>query len=133
MSREINQNDSSGQKRKILVVDDEPNVRKLLRTLLKNYTVVEAEDGEKAVEIAGAEKPDLILMDIMMPKMDGYSSCYALKRTPATKSIPIIILTALDLKLNLEFGKEIGADGYITKPFNSHDLLDNIGQVLPTA
>jgi CheY-like chemotaxis protein len=133
MSREINQNNSSGQKRKILIVDDEPNVRKLLRTLLKDFTVVEAEDGEKAVEIAGAEKPDLILMDIMMPKMDGYSSCYALKREPATRSIPIIILTALDLKLNLQLGKEIGADGYITKPFNSQDLLDNIAQVLPTA
>lgn len=133
MSREINQNNSSGHKRKILVVDDEPNVRKLLRTLLRNYTVVEAEDGEKAVEIAGAEKPDLILMDIMMPKMDGYTSCHALKREPATRSIPIIILTAIDLKLNLQLGKEIGADGYITKPFNSQDLLDNIAQVLPTA
>jgi CheY-like chemotaxis protein len=133
MSGEINQNDSSGLKRKILIVDDEPNVRKLLRTLLKNFTVVEAEDGEKAVEIAGAEKPDLILMDIMMPKMDGYSSCYALKREPATRSIPIIILTAIDLKLNLQLGKEIGADGYITKPFNSQDLMDNIAQVLPTA
>ena len=133
MSREINQNDSSGQKRKILVVDDEPNVRKLLRTMLKDFTIVEAEDGEKAVEIAGAEKPDLILMDIMMPKMDGYSSCHALKREPSTKSIPIIILTALDLKPNLDFGKEIGADGYITKPFNSQDLLDNIAQVLATA
>jgi CheY-like chemotaxis protein len=133
MSREINQNDSPSQKRKILVVDDEPNVRKLLRTLLRDYTVVEAEDGEKAVEIAGAEKPDLILMDIMMPKMDGYSSCYVLKREPATRSIPIIILTAIDLKLNLELGKEIGADGYITKPFNSQDLLDNIAQVLAAA
>ena len=133
MSREINQNDSSGHKRKILVVDDEPNVRKLLRTLLRDYTVVEAEDGEKAVEIAGAEKPDLILMDIMMPKMDGYSSCYVLKREPATRSIPIIIVTAIDLKLNLELGKEIGADGYITKPFNSQDLLNSISQVLATA
>ena len=76
---------------------------------------------------------DLILMDVMMPKMDGYSSCYALKREPATRSIPIIILSALDLKLNLELGKEIGADGYITKPFNSQNLLDNIAQVLPTA
>ena len=133
MSPELNQNDSSSQKRKILIVDDEPNVRKLLRTLLRDYTVVEAEDGEKAVEIAGAEKPDLILMDIMMPKMDGYSSCYALKREPATRSIPIIIVTAIDLKLNLELGKEIGADGYITKPFNSQDLLNSISQVLATA
>jgi len=121
-------------KRKILVVDDEPNVRRLLRTLLKKrFTVVEAEDGAQAVEIAAVEKPDLILMDIMMPKMDGYTSCYALKKKPATSSIPVIMLTALDLNLNRQLSKEIGADGYITKPFNSKDLLTNIAQVLPTA
>jgi len=128
------QKTSPNDKRKILVVDDEPNVRKLLHTLLKkNFTVLEAEDGSQAVEIAGVEKPDLILMDIMMPKMDGYTSCYALKSEPATRSIPIIMLTAIDLRLNLQLSKEIGADGYITKPFNSKDLLDNITQVLSTA
>jgi len=128
------QNTSSDGKRKILIVDDEPNVRRLLRTLLKKkFTVVEAEDGGQAVNIACVEKPDLILMDIMMPKMDGYTSCYALKSEPATKSIPIIMLSAIDLKLNLQLSKEIGADGYITKPFNSRDLLDNIAQVLHTA
>jgi two-component system alkaline phosphatase synthesis response regulator PhoP len=72
-------------------------------------------------------------MDIMMPKMDGYTSCYALKKKPTTRSIPIIMLTAIDLKLNLQLSKEIGADGYITKPFNSRELLDNIAQVLATA
>jgi len=134
MGGEINYNTSSSHKRKILIVDDEPNVRRLLRILLKKkFTVVEAEDGGQAVEIAGVEKPDLILMDIMMPKMDGYTSCYALKSEPATKSIPIIMLTAIDLRLNLQLSKEIGADGYITKPFNSQDLLDNIAQLLPTA
>ncbi len=134
MGGKINQNTNSGHKRKILIVDDEPNVRRLLRTLLnKKFTVVEAEDGGQAVDIACVEKPDLILMDIMMPKMDGYTSCYALKQEPATRSIPIIMLSAIDLKLNLQLSKEIGADGYITKPFNSRDLLDNIAQVLPTA
>jgi two-component system alkaline phosphatase synthesis response regulator PhoP len=134
MGGEINYNTSSGHKRKILIVDDEPNVRRLLRILLKKkFTVVEAEDGGQAVEIAGVEKPDLILMDIMMPKMDGYTSCYALKSEPATRSIPIIMLTAIDLRLNLQLSKEIGVDGYITKPFNSQDLLDNIAQLLPTA
>jgi CheY-like chemotaxis protein len=134
MSEEINQNADSVYKRKILVVDDEPNVRKLLRTLLnKSFTIVEAEDGEQAVKIASAEKPDLILMDIMMPRMDGYTSCYALKREPATKSIPILILTALDLKLNMQLSEEVGADGYITKPFKPQDLLENIAQALPTA
>ena len=128
------QNTSSDGKRKILIVDDEPNVRRLLRTMLKkNYTVIEAEDGRQAVNLASVEKPDLILMDIMMPKMDGYSSCFALKSEPATSSIPIIMLTAIDLKLNLQLGKEIGADGYITKPFDSQDLLNNITQVLATA
>lgn len=121
-------------KRKILIVDDEPNVRRLLRTLLKkNFNVIEAEDGGQAIDIASTENPDLILMDIMMPKMDGYTSCYALKQRPTTQSIPIIMLTAIDLKLNLELSKEIGAAGYITKPFNSRELLDNIAQVLPTA
>ena len=128
------QNTAPEDKRKILVVDDEPNVRKLLHTLLKkNFTVLEAEDGGQAVDVACAEKPDLILMDIMMPKMDGYTSCYALKSEPATRSIPIIMLSAIDLKLNLQLSKEIGADGYITKPFNSRDLLDNITQVLSNA
>jgi two-component system alkaline phosphatase synthesis response regulator PhoP len=127
-------NTSPEDKRKILVVDDEPNVRKLLRTVLnKKFTVLEAEDGSQAVNVASTEKPDLILMDIMMPKMDGYTSCYALKSEPATRSIPILMLTAIDLRLNLQLSKEIGADGYITKPFNSKDLLDNITQVLSTA
>jgi two-component system response regulator VicR len=121
-------------KRKILIVDDEPNVRRLLRTLLKkNFNVIEAEDGGQAIDIASTENPDLILMDIMMPKMDGYTSCYALKQRPTTRSIPIIMLTAIGLKLNLELSKEIGAAGYITKPFNSRELLDNIAQVLPAA
>ena len=128
------QKTSPNDKRRILIVDDEPNVRKLLRTVLnKKFTVLEAEDGGQAVDVACAEKPDLILMDIMMPKMDGYTSCYALKSEPATKSIPIIMLTAIDFKLNLQLSKEIGAAGYITKPFNSRDLLNNITRVLTTA
>jgi len=128
------QNISPEDKRKILIVDDEPNVRKLLRTVLnKKFTVLEAEDGSQAVNMASAEKPDLILMDIMMPKMDGYTSCYALKSEPSTKSIPVIMLTAIDLKLNLQLSKEIGADGYITKPFNSRDLLDNVAHFMAPA
>jgi two-component system response regulator VicR len=120
-------------RRKILVVDDEPNVRRLLRAVLrKKFTVVEATDGAQAVEIAVVEKPDLILMDIMMPRMDGYSCCCALKKKPATSSIPVIMLTALDLKPNRQLSKEIGARGYISKPFNSKDLLSNIDRLVPT-
>ncbi len=132
MNREEDKPKTGPDKRKILVVDDEPNVRRLLCTLLKKkFNIVEAEDGAQAVKIAVIEKPDLILMDIMMPKMDGYTSCYVLKKKPATSSIPVIMLTALDLKLNQRLSKEIGAAGYITKPFNSKDLLTNIAQLLP--
>ena len=124
---------SRNDKRKILIVDDEPNVRRLVCTMLKKkFTVLEAEDGGQAIDIACIEKPDLILMDIMMPKMDGYTSCYAIKNEPTTKSIPILMLTAIDLKLNLKLSQEIGADGYITKPFTSRDLLKNIAQFLST-
>jgi len=118
-------------KRKILIVDDEPNVRRLVGTMLKKkFLVLEAEDGGQAIDIACIEKPDLILMDIMMPKMDGYTSCYAIKNEPTTSSIPILMLTAIDLKLNLKLSQEIGADGYITKPFTKKALLDNIAQFL---
>ena len=118
-------------KRKILIVDDEPNVRRLVGTMLKKkFLVLEAEDGGQAIDIACIEKPDIILMDIMMPKMDGYTSCYAIKNEPTTSSIPILMLTAIDLKLNLKLSQEIGADGYITKPFTKKALLDNIAQFL---
>jgi len=100
--------------------------------LKKKFTVLEAEDGGQAIDIACIEKPDLILMDIMMPKMDGYTSCYAIKNEPTTKSIPILMLSAIDFKLNLKLSQEIGADGYITKPFTSRDLLKNIAQFLST-
>jgi CheY-like chemotaxis protein len=134
MGREEDNPKTGPVKKKILVVDDEPNVRRLLRAVLrKKFTVVEAGDGAQAMAIAAREKPDLILMDIVMPKMDGYTCCYALKKAPATSSIPVIMLTALDINLNLTLSQEIGADGYITKPFNSEDLLNNIAQLVPTA
>jgi two-component system alkaline phosphatase synthesis response regulator PhoP len=118
-------------KRKILIVDDEPNVRRLVGNMLnKKFTVLEAEDGGQAIDIACIRKPDLILMDILMPKMDGYTSCYAIKNEPTTKSIPIIMLSGIDLELNLKLSQDIGADGYITKPFTKKALLDNIAQFL---
>jgi len=128
-----NQKAGHPDRKKILIVDDEPNVRRLLNALLsKRFNIVEAENGEQAIEKAGVERPDLILMDIMMPKMDGYTSCYTIKKEPSTRSIPVIMLTAIDLKLNLQLSREIGADGYITKPFNSKDLISSISRILPS-
>ena len=118
-------------KKKVLIVDDEPNVRRLSRTILsKKFDVCEAEDGKQAVEIANAQQPDVILMDMMMPKMDGLTACYAIKNNPATKSIPIIMVTAIGFELNIKLSQQMGANGYVTKPFSSQELLAKIGQVL---
>jgi CheY-like chemotaxis protein len=119
------------KRERILIVDDEPNVRQLVRRMLnRKFIVLEAEDGRQAIDIACTQKPDLILMDIKMPKMDGYTSCYAIKKEPTTRSIPVLMLTAIDQRLNVKFSQQIGADGYITKPFTSRALLDNIAQFL---
>jgi two-component system, OmpR family, alkaline phosphatase synthesis response regulator PhoP len=120
------------EKKKILIVDDEPNLRRLSRTILsKNFIVFEAEDGKQAIDIANTQKPDIILMDMMMPKMDGLTACHAIKKDPATKSIPVIMVTAIGFELNIKLSQQMGASGYLTKPFSSQDLLNKIDQFLP--
>jgi two-component system alkaline phosphatase synthesis response regulator PhoP len=115
----------SGSKR-ILIADDEETVRSLVKRLLgKTYKILEAENGEEAVKVAVNEKPDLILMDILMPRMDGLTACYAIKRNPATKEIPVVMLTAVDYELNRKLSQDVmGAQDYITKPFDSETLMD---------
>ena len=118
-------------KKKILVAGDESNIRLLINNMLgENYTVIEASDGEEAVNVAHSQEPDLILMDIIMPKVDGYTACHAIKANQATGTIPVVMLTGVGYELNKKLAKEIGADGYMTKPFGLSDLLDTIGQFL---
>ena len=118
-------------KKKVLIVDDEPNVRRLSRKILSNiFDVVEAEDGKQAIEIAVTQQPDVILMDMMMPRMDGLSACHAIKKDPTTKSIPVIMVTAIGFELNIKLSQQMGATGYVTKPFSSQDLLGKIAQVM---
>ena len=118
-------------KGKILVVDDEENVRRLLRSMLGNkYIVLEAKDGEVAIDIARSQKPDFILMDIMMPNMDGYTACHTIKQDPVTKTIPVVMLTAAGQELNKKLAQEMGADGYITKPFGLLELLNTVERFL---
>jgi CheY-like chemotaxis protein len=118
-------------KKKVLIVDDEPNVRRLLHTILgKTFDVLEAEDGRQAIEITNSQKPDVVLMDMMMPKMDGLTACHMIKNDPATKSIPVIMVTAIGFELNIKLSQQMGASGYVTKPFSSEDLLGKITQVL---
>lgn len=116
-------------KKKILVADDEVNIRSLVSKLLnKDYIVIEATNGKEAVDIAKEQKPDLILMDLMMPEIDGYTACSIIKADQATQSIPVVMLTGVGHELNKKLAQEIGASGYITKPFHLQDLLDEIGK-----
>jgi DNA-binding response OmpR family regulator len=121
-------------KKRILIADDETGIRLTLgMALVKDYVVLEATNGEEAVEIAKVQKPDLILMDLIMPKMDGYTACSQIKADQATKGIPVVILTAVGHEFNKKFAMEMGAEGYITKPFNIQELIDVITPLLAKA
>ena len=103
---------------KVLAVDDaDANIDILMDAIGDDYDVSVAMDGENALEVAESEPPDLILLDIMMPDMDGYEVCSKLKENPKTKDIPVIFLTAMDEVQNKRKGYEMGAVDYITKPF----------------
>ena len=119
----------------ILIVEDEPKNMTLTRDILKisGYETIEAVDGRQGVEKAKSAKPNLILMDIMMPKMDGYAACREIKADPATKNIPVIMLTAVSYDLNKKLAKKMGADGYVTKPFSRQQLVDAISLLLGTS
>lgn len=118
-------------RKKILIADDEPSIVLLLSGILaREYAVLVASDGEQAVDIARHEKPDLVLLDIMMPNVDGYSACHAIKTEKVTRAISVVMLTALSHELNRKLAQDIGADGYITKPFSVRRLLHTIDQFL---
>ncbi len=111
--------------KKILVVDDEESIVKIIGYNLKKegYEVLCACDGEKGYELAVAEKPDLILLDIMMPKMDGYEVC---KKIREKSNVPIIMLTARAEEVDKVVGLELGADDYVTKPFGNRELMARV-------
>jgi len=119
------------KKQKILVVDDESNIRLLVKNMLGHrYNVVEAGDGDEAMTQAEKEKPDLILLDILMPGKDGFTTCNQLKANKATKGIPVVMVTALQHKLDEKLALSLNADGYMRKPFTSDDLLNAIRSAL---
>ena len=119
-------------KKKVLIVDDEPNVRQLVSKILsRDYMVIEARDGEEALNVVRSQKPGIVIMDMMMPKMDGLTACYAIKKDPATKAIPVVMLTAIDQELNKKLSTTVmGANKYMTKPFSAQELLETIRQLL---
>jgi two-component system, OmpR family, alkaline phosphatase synthesis response regulator PhoP len=119
-------------KGRILVVDDEIYIVHILDFSLgmEGYEVITALDGEQALEKARADKPDLIVLDIMMPKLDGYETCKILKAEPETKDIPVILLSAKGRNVDQKIGFEVGADDYITKPFSPRKLVERINAIL---
>ena len=119
-------------KGKILVVDDEIYIVHILDFSLgiEGYEVMTALDGEQALSKVAQDKPDLIVLDIMMPKLDGYETCKALKSNPETKAIPVILLSAKGRNVDQKVGFEVGADDYITKPFSPRKLVERINAIL---
>ncbi|MBN3039113.1 MAG: response regulator [Candidatus Omnitrophica bacterium] len=118
--------------KKILVVDDEPHIVKLVESRLKanGYEVITAFDGKMALDIAHKEKPDLIILDLMLPQMDGYKVCGLLKRDTNYIDVPIILFSARAQEEDVKLGQEVGADAYITKPFKPDELLGKIEKLL---
>ncbi|MBI5700325.1 response regulator [Candidatus Saganbacteria bacterium] len=114
--------------KKILVVDDESLLVEMIKMRLEanSYEVECAFDGEEAYAKAIGGKPDLIILDLMLPKMDGFEVCRKIKSDEAFKKIPIIMLSARAQDSDKQKGKEVGGDGYIVKPFESQELLDKI-------
>jgi DNA-binding response OmpR family regulator len=119
---------------KVLVVDDEPSLVSTIGYNLRRegHDVISAADGLRAVEMARREKPDLIVLDLMLPKMDGLDVCRTLRQSPqlALRNVPIIMLTARAEEVDKVVGLEMGADDYVTKPFSMRELLARLKAML---
>ncbi len=117
--------------KRILLVDDEPDFVETVEFFLSgsDYRVFVAKNGKEALEQVRSQKPDLVLLDVMMPEMDGLETCKRLKNDPATNSIPIIMLTAKGRKEDVVDAIAAGSNSYIVKPFNLSDLIERIEKV----
>jgi DNA-binding response OmpR family regulator len=118
--------------KKVLIADDEPNIVISLEFLLRRegFEVLVAVDGEEALTKARAERPDLVLLDVMMPKMNGFDVCQALRADPDLASMRVLMLTAKGRETEVSKGLGLGADGYMTKPFSTKDLVAQVRLLL---
>jgi two-component system, cell cycle response regulator DivK len=118
--------------KRILVVEDQPDNRQIIRDMLADtgYEIVEAENGEEALAAIAKQRPDLILMDIQLPVMDGYAATRRIKTDPALKSIPVIAVTSYALSGEEKKAREAGCDDYVPKPYSPRQLLAKIRQYL---
>lgn len=114
--------------KRILIADDMPEMVTALMIRLRHegFEVIIARNGDECVSLVHQEKPDLVIMDVMMPVKNGYDACDEIKSHPDTQHIPVFLITGLDQEENVIIGKHLGADEYITKPFSSNDLMTKI-------
>lgn len=117
---------------KILIAEDEPDIRELVAFTLRfaGHEVVTAKNGEEALQLAGREFPDLILMDVRMPRMTGYDACRAMKASSELKDIPVVFLSAKGQDSEIQTGLEAGAEEYLLKPFAPDQLTDRVRAIL---
>lgn len=120
---------------KILIADDESLIRMLIEQTLEDFEdqgaeILTAENGEIALQIARAEQPDLVFLDVMMPRLNGFEVCQAIKQDPQLNHIFVVLLTAKGQDADLQHGIQSGADRYITKPFDPDELISLVGKVL---
>jgi CheY-like chemotaxis protein len=117
-------------KKKIVVADDEPFILSALQdTLSDSYSVTTASNGAEAIKVAQRVMPDLIILDVMMPEMDGLDACKNLKRDKLTSTIPVILLTAKGQITDIEKGFKSGADAYVVKPFSPARLIEKVEEI----
>lgn len=118
--------------RKILVADDEPNIVISIEYLMKRegYTVLVARDGQEALDMIARDRPDLVLLDVMMPKKSGFEVCQAVRASEELQATKILMLTAKGRDTDLAKGLALGADAYMTKPFSTRDLAHKVAEML---
>lgn len=118
---------------RILLIEDDPDIQKMVRLSLMyqgGHQVTTASCGKEGLEKAAAENPDLILLDVMMPEMDGYETIKALKAQPGTRHIPVVFLSARAQQVEIQKGRELGAIGYLVKPFDPMTLASQLDEIM---
>ncbi len=117
---------------KILIAEDEPDIRELVAFMLRfaGYEVMAASNGEEAVQAATREVPDLVLMDVRMPRMTGYDACRIMKANPTLRDVPVVFLSAKGQESEIQSGLEAGAEEYLLKPFSPDELTNRVRTIL---
>jgi len=121
--------------KRVLIADDEPNIVASLEFLMEQagYEVKLAANGQEALDLVASFRPDLVLLDVMMPVKNGYEVCQSLKSDPATRAVKVVMLSAKGRDVEVAKGLELGADAYVTKPFSTRDLVAQIRDMLGAA